>query len=94
MTQFRTGRPKILSQESKSIIASASGIGDSSSRKVSREMLGKEGEHVSGGTARRKHQRQGLKPFHVITKPLKTNAHIDDQKWLAEYVVQGISLIA
>ena len=34
-----------------------------------------------------------LKPFHVIAKPLKTNMHNKDRKWLAEYVVQGISLI-
>ena len=34
-----------------------------------------------------------LKSFHVITKPLKTNMHNKDRKWLAEYVVQGISLI-
>jgi hypothetical protein len=30
--------------------------------------------------------RQGLKPFHVIAKLLKTNTHIEDRKWLAKFV--------
>ena len=30
--------------------------------------------------------RQGLKPFHGIAKPLKTNTHIEDRKWLANFV--------
>ena len=33
-----------------------------------------------------KRYRQGLKPFHVIAKPLKTNTHIEHRKWLADFV--------
>ena len=30
--------------------------------------------------------RQGLKSFHVIAKPLKTNTHMEDRKWFANFV--------
>ena len=66
----------------------------SNSRKVARKILDKTKECVSDETVRREHYRQGLKPFHMIPKPLRTNMHIEDCKWIAEYIVQGISLIA
>jgi len=37
-------------------------------------------------TVHHERHRQGLKPFHVISKPLKTNTHIEDRKWLANFV--------
>ena len=46
-TQFGRVRPPILSQESKNIITSASGIRRSGSRKVAREILEKIGQRVS-----------------------------------------------
>ena len=46
-TQFGSGQPKISSQESKNIIASASGIRGSSSRKVARDSLKKTGQRVN-----------------------------------------------
>ena len=81
------------SQESKNMIASANGVRDSNSRKVVRETLEKAGQCISDKTASREHHRQELKPFHVIAKPLKTNTHIEGRKWLADFVVQDISLI-
>ena len=66
-TQFGSGQPKIFSQESKNIIASASGIRGSSSRKVARYILKKTGQRVNDETVRRECHRQRLKPFHVIT---------------------------
>jgi len=68
-TQFGSGRPEILSQDSKDIITSASGIKNSSCRKVTREIFRKTGN-----------------PLHVIAKPLKTNTHTEDRKWLAKFV--------
>ena len=92
--QFGNGRPKIFFQESKTIITSASADSGSSSRKIAREILKETGLCVSDETVHAELHRQGLKPFHEIAKPLRTNMHIEDPKWLAEYVVQGISLIA
>lgn len=85
-TQFGNGRPQVLSQESKDVISSASGVRGNSSRKVAREILEKTKQRVSRMTVNRERHRQGLKPFHVIAKPLKTNTHIEDRKWLANYV--------
>jgi transposase len=85
-TQFGGGRPQKLSQESKDIVASSSGVRSSSYRKVAREILEKTRQRVSYETVRRERYRQGLKPFHVIAKPLKTNTHVEDRKWLADFV--------
>ncbi len=85
-TQFGGGRPHVLSQESKNIITSASGVRGNSSRKIAREILEKTRQRVSHMTVNRERHRQGLKPFHVIAKPLKTNTHIEDRKWLANFV--------
>ena len=65
-TQFGTGRPKILSQESKNIIASANGFRDSSSGKVAREILEKTGQRVRDEAVRCERHRQGLRPIHMI----------------------------
>jgi transposase len=65
-TQFGSGRPEILSQDSKDIITSASGIKNSSCRKVTREIFRRTGQRVSHMTVYRERYRQGLKPFHVI----------------------------
>ena len=52
-TQFGSGRPQILSEVSKNIIASASGVRGSSCRKVAREILEKTGQRVSHVTVYR-----------------------------------------
>ncbi|CAF1368481.1 unnamed protein product [Rotaria magnacalcarata] len=85
-TQFGSGRPEILTQDSKNIITSANGISGSSCRKVTREISEKTGQRVCHVTVYRERYRQGLKPFHVIAKPLKTNTQIEDRKWLAKFV--------
>ena len=76
----------MLSQESKNIISSASGVSGNSSRKVEKEILEKTKQRVSYVTVHRERHRQELKPFHVIAKPLKTSTHIEDRKWLANLV--------
>ncbi len=44
------------------------------------------GQRIIHVTIRRGRCRQRLKPFHVIAKSLKTNTHIEDRKWLANFV--------
>lgn len=85
-TQFGSGRPQVLSQESKDIITSASGVRNSGSRRVARDILERTKQRVSHVTVHRERYRQGLKPFHVVAKPLKTNTHIENRKWLADFV--------
>lgn len=76
----------MLTQESRNIVASANGVGDSSCRRVAREILEKTKQRVSHVTIYNERHRQGLKPFHVIAKSWKTNTHIEDHKWLANFV--------
>ncbi|CAF4830585.1 unnamed protein product, partial [Rotaria sp. Silwood2] len=63
-----------------------SGVSGNSSRKVAKEILEKTKQRVSYVTVHRERHRQGLKPFHVIAKPLKTSTHNEDRKWLANFV--------
>ena len=69
-------------------------VRSSSSRKIAGEILEKARQHASDETVRRERHPQQVIPFHVTAKPLKTNTPTEGRKWLAEYVVQGISLIA
>lgn len=53
---------------------------------MAREILEKTGQRVSYSTVRRERHRQGLTPFHVISKSLKTITHVEDRVWLANFV--------
>ena len=64
-------------RRAKNIIVSASSVESSAFRKVAREILEKTGWHVSHVTVHREDYRQGLKPFHVIAKSLKTNMLVE-----------------
>lgn len=68
------------------MIASSSGVRGSSSRQVAREIWERTGQRVSDETVRHERHQHGLKPFYVVAKPLKTNTHIEDRKWLADFV--------
>jgi len=85
-TQFGPGRPLQLSQESKEIIAAGSHKQRKGNRRVAQEILQKRGKRVGHQTVGRYRQREGLKPFHVIAKPLKTQTHIDDRLWLCDFL--------
>ena len=65
-------------------------VRSSSSREVAKE---KTGEYVRDETVYLEHHRQESKLLPVTAKALKTNTHVEDRKWLAKYVVQGITLI-
>lgn len=80
------GRPESLSQESKAIINASVGAQGGSSRKLAGEILTKRAKRHSKDTVRRFMRKQGLRPFHVIAKPLKTDLNREDRLFLAEFV--------
>jgi len=85
-TEFGTGRPLQLSQESREIIANASHKQRNGHRKVSQEILRRRRKCISYSTVRNYRVRDGLKSFHVVTKPLKTQTHIQDRLWLCDWL--------
>lgn len=68
-----------LSQASQDIIQDASGRQRKSGSVVAKEIAEKQKEYVTRQTVNNYRHRQGLKPFHVIPKPLKTETHISDR---------------
>lgn len=85
-TEFGEGRPQQLSQESRNIIAKSSNCQRKGHRKVAREILQQRGKKVGKSTISRYRNRDGLKPFHVINRPLKTQTHIEDRLWLCDWL--------
>jgi transposase len=77
-----TSRPLKMSQESQAIVLRASHKQRKSRNAVAREILEFRGKRVSEATVRRLRHREGLKPFHVIARPLKTETSIEDRLWL------------
>jgi hypothetical protein len=53
---------------------------------VAKEIAEKHGEYVTPRTINNYRHREGLKPFHVIPKPLKTETHISDRLWLYDWL--------
>lgn len=85
-TEFGEGRPLQLSQESRQIIASSSHKQRKGNRKVAQEILQLRGKRVGQRTVGRYREREGLKPFHVIAKPLKSQTHVEDRLWLCDWL--------
>jgi len=85
-TEFGIGRPLQLSQESREIIAAGSHKKRSGNRKVAQEILQKRGKRVDQSTISRYRTREGLKPFHVVARPLKTQTHIEDRLWFCDWL--------
>lgn len=85
-TQFGEGRPQQLSQESRGIITESSNKQRKSHRQVAQEILQRRGKRVSHVTVLFYRRREGLKPFHVIARPLKTQTHIEDRLWLCDWL--------
>jgi hypothetical protein len=85
-TVFGDGRPLQLSQESREIISAASCKQRKGNRKVAQEILQVRGKRVSHVTIGHYRRREGLKPFHVISRPLKTKTHIEDRLWLCDWL--------
>lgn len=76
------GRPAKMSKMAQDVVLSSSNKQRKSNRKVALQIQKQCGEKVSEATVRRFRHKSGLKPFHVISKPLKTETNISDRLWL------------
>lgn len=81
----KCGRPEILSQESKDIVYASTGLQRKSCRELSKQILLRREKNRSHCTVYRFLRKQGFKPFHVISKPLKTNLNRENRLFLAEF---------
>jgi hypothetical protein len=85
-TEFGAGRPLQLSQESRQVIAAGSHKQRKGNRKIAQEILQTRGKRVNRSTVGGYRQREGLKAFHVIARPLKTQTHMEDRMWLCDWL--------
>ena len=53
---------------------------------MAKEIAERHGEYVARRTINNYRHREGLKPFHVIPKPLKTETHISNRLWLCDWL--------
>ncbi|CAF3799088.1 unnamed protein product [Rotaria sp. Silwood1] len=84
------GRKLKLSQASQDIIRKASGRQRKSCSVVAKKIAEKQKEYVTRRTINNDRHREGLKPFHVIPKPLKSETHISDRLWLCDWLKDWI----
>ncbi|CAF0795877.1 unnamed protein product [Rotaria sordida] len=80
------GRKLKLSQASQDIIREASGRQGKSCSVVAKKIAEKQKEYVTRRTINNYRHREGLKPFHVIPQPLKSETHISDRLWLCDWL--------
>jgi hypothetical protein len=80
------GRPQVLSQESRNVIVEARCFQRKGCRKMVGELFARRNKTVDHTTIWRNRRAVGEKPFHVISKPLKSETHKADRLWLAERV--------
>ncbi|CAF2519927.1 unnamed protein product [Rotaria sp. Silwood2] len=80
------GRKLKLSQVSQDIIHKASGRQGKSCSIVAKEIGEEPKKYVTGRTINNYRHREGLKPFHVIPKPLKSETHISNRLWLCDWL--------
>ena len=81
-----SGRKLKLSQAGQDTILNASGKQRRSCSVVEKEIAEKHKEYVVPRTINNYRHREGLKPFHVIPRPLKTETHISDRLWLCDWL--------
>jgi hypothetical protein len=86
-TDFKGGPPLKLSQESRDIVINSSLKQKQSNKTVALEILHKRNKRVSVSTVMRYRKREELKPFHVISKPMKTQTNIEDRLWLCNQLI-------
>lgn len=80
------GRKLKLSEASQDIDRQASGKQGKSCSIVAKEIAEKQKEYVTRRTINNYRDREGLEPFHVIPKPLKSETHISDRLWLCDWL--------
>ncbi|CAF1372224.1 unnamed protein product [Adineta steineri] len=77
---------KISRNASQDLIRDATGKQKRSSYALVKGIATKHKEHVTSKTIDNYRHREGLKPFHVIPKPLKTETHISNRLWLCDWL--------
>ena len=77
--KFAGGRPEVSSQESKDIVIEGSCRRKKSCTQFNQEIQQRCGKTRSQEVIRLFHQRQGLKAWHEILKPCKTQLNIEDR---------------
>ena len=74
-------------------LADASGKQKRSSYSLVEEIAAKHKEYIVAKTVDNYRHREALKPFHVISRPLKTETHISDRlcfcDWLKDWIQEG-----
>jgi hypothetical protein len=80
------GRKLKLSDASRNLILSASGKQRKSIYVMAKEIAEKHNEYVVPKTIANYRHREGIKPFHVISRPLKTETHISDRLWFCDWL--------
>ena len=53
---------------------------------MAKEIAEKQKEYVTRQTINNYRRREGLKHFHVISRPLKSETHISDRLWLCDWL--------
>ncbi|CAF1218786.1 unnamed protein product [Rotaria sordida] len=80
------GRTLKLSDASRNLILSVSGKQRKSIYVMMKEIAEKHKEYVVSKTIANYRHREGIKPFHVIPRPLKTETHISDRLWFCDWL--------
>ena len=80
------GRKLKLSDASQNLILNASGKQKRSSYALVKEIAIRHKEYVVRKTVDNYRHREGLKPFHVIQRPLKTETHISNRLWFCNWL--------
>jgi hypothetical protein len=75
-----------LSQASQDIIFKGSDQQRKSCSVVAKEIAEKQNEYVTRRTINNYRHREGLKPLHVIPKPLKSETYISDRLWMCDWL--------
>jgi hypothetical protein len=78
--------PLKLSKKSREIITNSSNRQHKGNPKIIQRILQIHEKRVSKDTVQNYRMQEGLKPFHVIDKPLKTQKHIKDRLWLCDWL--------
>ncbi len=76
----------VLSQESKDIIMAAICKKRSSLRGIAKEIMEKRNYSISHMRIRRFYANEGIKPYHEINKPIKTEKNREDRLWYADFL--------
>lgn len=84
--KFKGGRPEVLSQESKNIVIEGSCRRKKSCTQLSQEIQQRRGKTRSREVVRLFRQRQGLKAWHEIPKPRKTQLNIENRLWFVDFL--------